>query len=476
MQIGDEYLDSKEFKDVLKAYEDSVRLDQAIFMDLDDLIDIADYYNYTGNKDKAYKVVEIALELNPGAAPPLVFKAREALSIGNIMKAKSFAESITDKDDPDYIYLQVEILVAQDEIEEAEECLGNFFDTISDNEHDDFFIDTASMYMEYGVYDKAYDWIKLFEETSRDDYKDLMGRVLMAVEKYGESIVLFNELIDNHPYVKRYWTCLANAQFLNEDYNDSITSCEYAMAIDPSDVNCLLTKANCLYKIKNFEAAIECYQRYCKTRLPDGYIEMNMGMCWLNLAKYEEAISHLKRALSPPCKVSGNDSIMQIYRDMALAYNALNMTDDAIECVETLQEIDNVDIAETYLLHGHILLGGDDEEEAKIMFRKAIIKSKNSPHIVLRVIVSLYDNKYVEIAYQMFKRFFSIIYEDFNEGFAYMALCCWDLKKTDEFFYYLKTATIRNPQETQSVLGHLFPESIRPEDYYSYIHKQLNRK
>lgn len=48
MQIDDEYFDSKEFKEVLNSYEESIESGDTPFMDVDDLVDIADYYNYKG--------------------------------------------------------------------------------------------------------------------------------------------------------------------------------------------------------------------------------------------------------------------------------------------------------------------------------------------------------------------------------------------------------------------------------------------
>lgn len=89
MQTGDEYFDSKEFRDILTSYEESVRSGLPIFMDADDLTDIADYYNYTGDTDRANEVIDFALNMNPGATTPLVFKARAALENENIALART---------------------------------------------------------------------------------------------------------------------------------------------------------------------------------------------------------------------------------------------------------------------------------------------------------------------------------------------------------------------------------------------------
>ena len=62
-----------------------------------------------------------------------------------------------------------------------------------------------------------------------------------------------------------------------------------------------------------------------------------------------------------------------------------------------------------------------------------------------------------------------------NEGYAYMALCCWDLNKDEEFMSYLEQAIKKNPKETRMVLGGIFPKNLPIEDYYEYMHNQLNK-
>jgi hypothetical protein len=79
----------------------------------------------------------------------------------------------------------------------------------------------------------------------------------------------------------------------------------------------------------------------------------------------------------------------------------------------------------------------------------------------------------VEQAYQMFKNFFRLVDNDWNDGYAYMALCCWDTKRYEEFLKYLKIACERNPQESRMVLAGLFPEGMASEEYYHYMQEKM---
>ena len=144
-----------------------------------------------------------------------------------------------------------------------------------------------------------------------------------------------------------------------------------------------------------------------------------------------------------------------------------------LQRTETM-ECDHID---TIVIKGHILLQNGRVEEAEKAFKKAIMQSDNAPNVLLRIIVSLYDNHYVNACYQMLLKFLEFVqayYPDFHSGYAYMALCCYDLSRTEDFMKYLRLAVEENPQEAQTVLNCLFPEGTPVRDYVSYMEQRLH--
>ena len=130
------------------------------------------------------------------------------------------------------------------------------------------------------------------------------------------------------------------------------------------------------------------------------------------------------------------------------------------------------------VIKGHILLCNDDLEAAQKIWKQAMINSKHSPAVMLRILVSLYDNHYTKSCYNMLKEYCEI-YDDnkeySTEGYSYLALCCHDLGYKDEFLKYLQIAIERNPREAKSVLGSLFPQDTEVNDYYEYMTHHLNQ-
>ncbi len=74
----------------------------------------------------------------------------------------------------------------------------------------------------------------------------------------------------------------------------------------------------------------------------------------------------------------------------------------------------------------------------------------------------------------MFKKFFQMTSDSqIDIGYAYMALCCYDLGYSEEFLDYLKKAVDRNPYEARLVLNHLFPEDMDVSQYIPFMELRI---
>ena len=466
------YFDDEEFREMLEDYERTVKSGQPVFMDVDDLADIADYYQQEGRYDDAQKALDRALELQPDSVVALNYQVHNAISQNDFEAAENYLSQIIDHDLPEYTYCRAEIWIAQEEVEKADEYLLEQFKECPQEEWQDFVLDVVNLYTDYGYSEKAMEWMMRAKQDGSDDFKEMMGRTLFGLGKYDDSERIFNELIDRDPFQKRYWNALANTQYMKEDYSASVTSSEYAIAIDPDDAEGLLAKANGLFRLENYEEALDYYRRYSEKEPDDEFGLLHQGTCLINLGQYEEAVKRLLEAE----KAAPDDSpyLVEIYQELGFAYSELKMPETALYYIDQTEMLD-CDHVDMLVVKGHILLGNGKLKEAEDMFRQAVKQSEDNLRTVMRIIVSLYDNHYVEAAYKMFRSFFKYVGKDWNEGYGYMALCCYDLKRDQEFLDYLEICCNRNPNEAKLVLSHLFPDGMKPEDYYGYMVKELKK-
>ena len=469
----EEYFNDEEFREMLDDYERTVADGQLVFMDVDDLADIAEYYQLHERYDDAQRAIDRAIELQPDSIIALNYKAHEAIGNGDYQAAKDYLERMDDKQAPEYIYSRAEIMMAQGMTDEADQYLLDCVKDLPRDEYQDYVIDIANLWTEYGNSEKGMEWMLRAHPEETEDFKELMARTYFGIGAYDDSERLFNELLDKDPYSKNYWNALSNAQYMNEDFSGAVTSSEYAIAIDPQDPVSIINKANALIRLGNYEEAIHYYDRYAEINDPDEFSLFNKGGCLSNLNRHEEAITVLQQAL----EISPRDSqvLPLIYQELAFCYSSLKRLDDALHYIDETRtlECDHIDML---VLKGHILLENEQNERAEQVFKNAIIRSNNDPNVILRIIVSLYDNKYVKAAYEMFQKFFSMVVNDqFNQGYSYMALCCNDLGYKEEFLMYLRLAVERNPSEARMVLGHLFPEDMAAKEYYHYMYQKLKK-
>lgn len=467
-----DYFRSKHFLELLKTYEDSANSGHPVYMDADDLADIADYYQFNGRQDDAEEAVRLAETYNDQAVGPLLYRAREALVRKDFDAARSYADRIKVADAVEGHFMEGEILVCEGKTEEADELFRQYLkDEVPDDEAMDYIYDVANIFSEYNVFDKALEWMFRSKGDDSDDFKELMARTLFGLGKYKDSERIFSELLDHNPYSNRYWNALASAQFMQEDYNSAITSSEYAIAIDPKDPDGLLSKANSLFNLENYEAALSYFEKYSKEMPDDEFGHLHQGTCLINMGRFEEAIEKLKKAE----KKAKEDSsyLPEIYQELAFAYSELQQPETAIKYLDKTDELE-CDHINMQIIKGHVMLANNKKNEAEKVFKKALVDSDHSPHVMLRIIVSLYDNKYLGSTYNMMKSFLNnIVDEDWKDGYSYMALCCMELKKYDEGLEYLKIACERNPKEAKMVMNSYFPKDMEPKDYYGYLINKL---
>ncbi|MBQ1588223.1 MAG: tetratricopeptide repeat protein, partial [Prevotella sp.] len=441
----------------------------SVYLEPDDLTDIAEYYHILGNIDACKNTVEYAIKMFPGATMPLVFRSRVALLMEHdVTRAEEYAEMIDDKSDLEYLYLKAEIMIVDDRAEEAETFLRDAYEELEDDEDKaDFLIDVANLYADYELMEYAQQWLSLSEEYDSTDYKELQGRIAMGLGDYEESNRIYNELIDRNPYSFTYWNQLASSQLLHNEIMESIQSSEFALAINPDDEDATLNKANGLFNLGNFEEACKYYERFTKISPNSEVGEMFLGISLINLNRTEEGVEHLKKAESLADAFS--EYLHDIYVELAYSLTALGKHEDAMEYIEKISQLDDCDPYETDVLKGNVHLQKGETAEAMKCFQHAVTASNGSPRVILRIGICIYDNGYYSLAYDVFHLLLDDASDEWKDGWSYLALCCMLLSRKDEFVYAVRKACQQNPVEAKMVLGEIFPENLSPDDYVNYL-------
>ena len=239
--MKEKYFDSNTFRSNLNEYEEAIKKNEPIILEADELTEIAEYYQYIGDNEKALEVCDHAMSLYPGVSEPLLFRSRYALLVNeDSSEAKQYAMQISDKTDLDYYYLIAEIMIVDNHIKSAEKYLEEKMADVDIT--DDYCIDVANLFLDYELYAHAEKWLKRSKDKNSEEYKEIEAQIELNNGNFKESERIYNQLLDKDPYSTPHWNKLATAQFLSNEISDSITSSEFSIAIDPTDVEAYLNK------------------------------------------------------------------------------------------------------------------------------------------------------------------------------------------------------------------------------------------
>ena len=129
---------------------------------------------------------------------------------------------------------------------------------------------------------------------------------------------------------------------------------------------------------------------------------------------------------------------------------------------------------ELSLLRGHLYLEHQETGKAAKIFHEALVKSKNTPEMYLKIAVSFLDNGYADSAYEILKNMSGVTTRTQLPVYPYLAVCCLELGYQQEYEEAVKKAVYYTPAEAKLVLGPYFPDEMEPEDYYHYLINNKN--
>lgn len=443
----DNYYSTDNFKNVLAQYEDYMRGNNSTLLTSDDFADIAQYYHEKKDDRKAHEAADAGIRLYPGSVGPLSFKARYALLVEkDVHKAERFADRIGDLYDPDHILLNAEIMIADNRVDEAENYLENIYDSLDyDDYRDDMPLDVASLYTDYEEIDMGEHWLKRYDDPDDDFAKEVQARIYMGRGDYEKCERLLNELIDNDPYSTGYWNQLATEKMMNSDVAGSIKSSDFALAINPDDIDALNNKANGMLYLGNYEEAEKLLRRYTELE-PDedsGFIMLASALIGQN--RIEEAIETLEQGLGVNFSNPSNtwQNRIEILYQLADLENMLEDYDDVFLHLDMIEDTlkdnfsDDIDslgmaLADVDVARGYTYLELERTEDAKQCFIQASISSNEDSEVLVRIGACAVNAGYVKFAYQMLHK---VVYEygvDLKQGFLYLAICCNSLGYDEE--------------------------------------------
>ena len=215
----------RELIELAERFEAARSEQKSIYMDSEDLADLAEWYSRRNRFKDAADVIECGLKLHPDNTSLLVEKVYLHLDQFKLAEAKKTARQITEER-PDVTILRARLLAEDGRLDEAELML----DTLEDKYCKENIIDVAYMYLETGQRQRALDWLKHWRwDTDNQEYCAIMADNLLDQQEYREALTYYNKLVDQNPYHPPYWIGVARCHLGLGEYAKAIDACDYAL-------------------------------------------------------------------------------------------------------------------------------------------------------------------------------------------------------------------------------------------------------
>lgn len=467
------YFNDPEFLENLQKYEQACSKGEPIYMDAEDLTDIAEYYMTQNREEEADKAVSLALSLHPGSVDPMIFLARQQMFHDNLEEAIEIANSIPDQNDRETVFLWTELLIRSDKSAEALQLILNKVKELEDKEEVAMFLyDAACVFMDYQNYQIAQELTQRLEKghPKYRKLKKLQTDILMSTEKYDQAIELLQDILEDQPFSTLAWRTIAEAQIGKNNFADALDSVEYCLALNPEHTQALMIKAHCLFHLNHLEQAHDIYLKLMDIAPEDGRVYYMDAITLANMERFAEARGAMTKALRYIPEY--DEEYIQVLMFKAYIESKCHDIDEALKTLQgAMQLSQDQNKVEFHLLMGQILLENNREKEAAEHFEIAYTASENKQQTLLTIGIAYAETMHYGIALSVLE---SIMQDNKgNEGVVaipYLAYCYKKIHDQENYLKYLRKSVAADREITEFLFAEDYP-SIQPEEYYLYAFK-----
>jgi tetratricopeptide (TPR) repeat protein len=318
----------------VKKFESMMKTNSVYFFDSNEFENIIHHYLENGKVSLAKKAIKLGLSQHPTS-----------------LNLKLF---------------QVEILIFENKLNEADKLLSPLFEIEPNNE--ELYIQKANIYSKKDEHQKAIEIFKRAVEISDDcaDLYSLIGMEYLFLDKFQEAklnfikclelniedysalyniiycfdflddsdgaIVYLTNYMEKNPYCEVAWHQLGKQYNTTKELLKAVTAFDFAIISDETFVGAYLEKAKVLENLNRFEEAIENYEITLAIENTNPFALIKIGYCYEKLEKLELALQYyLKAVEEDPALDKGWMRITKFFNSKKEYLKALYYINKAIE-------------------------------------------------------------------------------------------------------------------------------------------------
>jgi tetratricopeptide (TPR) repeat protein len=361
-------LDSSEHPNKpIKKFESMLKTDDVYFFDAEDFEDIIHYYLNMGKIALGKKAIQFGLQQHPHSIDIKLLRVEVLVFEDNFNEASKILDELQNIDSSnEEIYIQrANIESKQDNHRGAVDLLLEAL-SISENSFDLHSL-LGMEYLFMDNYEKAKLSFMKCIEFDDSDYSSLYNVVYCFefLEDFDGAIHYLNEYLNRNPYCQVAWHQLGKMYLSIEMCKEALTAFDFAIISDDTFIGAYFEKGKVLEKMGRYAEAIESYETTIKIDDPTSHAYLRIGKCYEKLKNYDQAQHYFYNTVhEDPLLDKGWLAITNFYHKKGSYKKALKYINKAI----------NIDGENPlyWVLCANIYMDLENYDEADFAFKQAV--------------------------------------------------------------------------------------------------------
>jgi tetratricopeptide (TPR) repeat protein len=362
--------------ELVDRFETMLKNDTPVFFEEEEFEDIADYYMRAGRFRRALDVAAMARNRHPFSPVFLVIQAQIHIHLNENRIALQLLQE-AERIEPFFgdihmtrgtIYSQMGL---SDKAIESFETAGK---------HDipmyevNYYI--ACELINQSRHTEATPLLRKAVEE-RPDFDSALNELSLCYEVLDdreESIHVFQQCVDAHPYNATAWFCLGVSLSRAEKFAEALDAFDYALLIRADFPPALFNKANALAQLGRHQEAIDTYKSVLDTDEPQANVYLHIGELYEHINQPELALINYSKAIRL------DSGLSDAWLGMGIVLDQQNRLSEGIHYIKKALELEPEN---TMFLHTY----GDFQrklgffEEAETAYRKVLELEPDDPGI-----------------------------------------------------------------------------------------------
>ncbi len=375
---------------LVQQFEEMRKNDSVGYFEVSSFVKLLEHYEEEQQLEIIGEILENALSQHPNSAILLIHQANFLFDNDKVEEALEILEKaeLVDAGEIELYYLKAEILAFKRQYQQAQIELDKALAYANDLDYYDILLHRANVYEDEGNFDEAFEVLKdaLMLNPQGEEALDRMWLTVELSEKYDESLVLHNKLLDKDAYSYQSWFNLGHAHFCKQEFEKAVEAYDFAFTINEKFEPAYRDCGEALMNMGEFQKAIVVYRKGISNNGPNSFLYLQIGACYEEMEHYYEAReNYLKAAKQEPQNAEVYFRIGECYVKEDRWGNAVSAYRKAIKLDENNARYFAA-IAETFY---HL----EEIENAESVFRHAISLEPNNKDVWVSYISFLIDRE-----------------------------------------------------------------------------------